>query len=31
VTGAQVIEWTDALSAGWNMVGSVFGAPPRRG
>jgi len=27
VTGAQVIEWTDALSAGWNMAGSVYGDP----
>ena len=25
VTGTSVIEWTDTLTAGWNMVGSVYG------
>jgi len=27
VTGTLVTEWTDALTAGWNMAGSVYGDP----
>jgi len=27
VTGTPVTEWTDGLTAGWNMAGSVYGDP----
>ncbi len=27
VTGTPVTEWTDTLTAGWNMAGSVYGDP----
>jgi len=30
VTGTPVTEWTDELTAGWNMVGSVYGDPVDR-
>ena len=26
VSGTPVTEWTNTLAAGWNMVGSVYGA-----